>query len=80
MATFKRTPPPEDAELLRYAGLMGHRFVLIDFVVSCGRRRVRLETDDHGGYVNLIREGYHALAVYEQKRPKSGGRRWRRVL
>ncbi|KKL04668.1 hypothetical protein LCGC14_2613760 [marine sediment metagenome] len=73
---MKRNPTEEDARVLQWAGVLGHRFVQVDG--EDGSRRVRSEqnTDEidprYGPFVDP--------KVYEQIRFVSRkGRRWRRV-
>ena len=75
---MKRTPTPEDAETLRYAGLMGHRFVLVSGEI--GERRIRSEQNDTEIRVGGVYGSPVDPRVYEQIRFKSRrGRRWRRA-
>lgn len=73
---MKRTPTAEDLNLLRFAGILGHQFVLVGG--HKGSRWVHAEQDDtsiderYGPYVDP--------KIYEQVRFKTRrGRRWRRV-
>ena len=73
---FKRTPPPADATVLRFAGLLGHRFVLVTSNPE-GERRASAESNTAA--VPLEYGPYIDPAVYEQVRFKKDDRRWRRV-
>ena len=70
-----RKPSEEDTKALRWAGMMGHRFVVV--AGATGRRRVASEQneDEVDASRNLVDP-----RLYEQIRYKTrDGRRWRRV-
>lgn len=71
---FKRTPEKEDAAILKYCGIMGHRFAST-IMGSDGRRgyaeSMQLDSEVFKG---------DSLRVFEQLRKKDGGRKWKRVL
>ena len=85
---FKRTPEPADAEVLAYAGVLGHRYaVTIDVCPRCGAfaqdetktRRVSTETDEPDPRLMPWEKDANPR-VFEQVRFRSKkGRRWRRV-
>jgi hypothetical protein len=75
---MRRTPTPEDAKVLRFAGILGHPFVTVTTSPD-GTRRVSMETNEP----ELGEEGYYLDPVVYQQIPTPRGRevrRWRRVL
>lgn len=57
----------QDKEALRYAGIMGHRYVVLT-TGSSGERRSSYELDDRDRAIDAAKMDYanHAPCVYEQ--------------
>ena len=74
--SLKKTPTPEDAEVLRFCGILGHRFVTT-LSKPDGSRKGWLESNEPPTLADLKREGVDDRdpRTFEQL-PK---RRWRRV-
>ena len=76
-----RTPTPEDAAALRYAGLLGHRYITVRTYNAGGPhggRTMAIESDRLPTIVDV--RGYTDPKTYERYRTKRGDLRFRRVL
>ncbi len=75
---LKRKPEQEDAEALRYAGILGHRFVTT--VARDDERSAWLMSDDIPTLAYCKERDVDQPRTFEQVRFKSRpGRKWRRV-
>ncbi len=78
---LKRTPEPDDAELLRYSGLMGHRYTTT-VAGPEGKRLNSIESDDIPTLPKLRERGLTDARTFEKVIGVAGKlpvRKWRRV-